>query len=207
MTMHTAIARSCNTYFYAMGRRVGIDRIAPMARDLGLGQHFDLPVVSQSYGTMPDSAMEETAARAESRAVPAPRLDRIGHAQRVDRPGLCHRQSAPARHHGRLRRLGPQDPAAADRRRRPGAAASALRSGPFRDGAGGHVGGGQRPRHGRAQPPALPRYRDGRQDRHRPGAPHRRRPARPERRLEISRPRPVRLLRARSSGRATPARW
>ncbi len=56
MNMHTAIARSCNTYFYSMSRRVGYDRIAPMARSLGLGERFDLPVVSQSYGTVPDSA-------------------------------------------------------------------------------------------------------------------------------------------------------
>ncbi|HJS41263.1 MAG TPA: penicillin-binding protein 2 [Sphingomicrobium sp.] len=54
--MHRAIAKSCNTYFYAMGHRVGYDNIAPMARKLGLGQTFDLPVVSQSYGTVPDSA-------------------------------------------------------------------------------------------------------------------------------------------------------
>ncbi|MGZ8998184.1 MAG: penicillin-binding protein 2, partial [Allosphingosinicella sp.] len=56
MTMHTAIARSCNTYFYTMGRRIGYDKIAPVARMLGLGEKFDLPVVSQSYGTVPDSA-------------------------------------------------------------------------------------------------------------------------------------------------------
>jgi len=56
MNMHTAIARSCNTYFYSMGRRIGYDRIAPVARELGLGQRFDLPVVSQSFGTVPDSA-------------------------------------------------------------------------------------------------------------------------------------------------------
>lgn len=56
MTMHTAIARSCNTYFYTMGRRIGYDRIAPVAREFGLGQRFDLPVVSQSFGTIPDSA-------------------------------------------------------------------------------------------------------------------------------------------------------
>jgi penicillin-binding protein 2 len=55
MTMHTAIARSCNTYFYAMGRRIGYDSIAVMARKLGLGAKYDLPVVSQSYGTIPDS--------------------------------------------------------------------------------------------------------------------------------------------------------
>ncbi len=56
MNLHTAIARSCNTYFYTMGRRVGFDRVAAMCRRLGLGQRFDLPVVSQSYGTIPDSA-------------------------------------------------------------------------------------------------------------------------------------------------------
>jgi penicillin-binding protein 2 len=56
MNMHRAIARSCNTYFYSMGHRIGYDRIAPMARQLGLGEKFDLPVVSQSYGTVPDSA-------------------------------------------------------------------------------------------------------------------------------------------------------
>jgi penicillin-binding protein 2 len=59
MTMHTAIAKSCNTYFYSMGRRIGYDKIAPMARSLGLGQKFDLPVVSQNYGTIPDSAWKK----------------------------------------------------------------------------------------------------------------------------------------------------
>ena len=54
--MRRAIAKSCNTYFYAMGNRIGYDKIAPMARQLGLGQKFDLPVVSQNYGTVPDSA-------------------------------------------------------------------------------------------------------------------------------------------------------
>jgi penicillin-binding protein 2 len=53
--MHRAIAKSCNSYFYAMGHRVGYDNIAPMAKRLGLGQKFDLPVVSQSYGTVPNS--------------------------------------------------------------------------------------------------------------------------------------------------------
>ncbi|MGS1017556.1 penicillin-binding protein 2 [Allosphingosinicella humi] len=56
MNMHRAIAKSCNTYFYAMSRRVGYDTIAVMARKLGLGQEYDLPVVSQRYGTVPDSA-------------------------------------------------------------------------------------------------------------------------------------------------------
>ena len=56
MDMHRALAKSCNTYFYAMGRKVGIDPIADMQRRLGLGAKYDLPVVSQSYGTVPDTA-------------------------------------------------------------------------------------------------------------------------------------------------------
>lgn len=53
--MRRAIAKSCNTYFYAMGHRIGYDRIAPTAKQLGLGQKFDLPLVTQNYGTVPDS--------------------------------------------------------------------------------------------------------------------------------------------------------
>ena len=53
--MRRAIAKSCNTYFYAMGHKVGYEAIASMARRLGLGQKFDLPVVSQSFGTVPDA--------------------------------------------------------------------------------------------------------------------------------------------------------
>jgi penicillin-binding protein 2 len=54
--MKRAIMQSCDIYFYQMARDVGYDRIAPMARALGLGQRFDLPFSTQRYGTMPDSA-------------------------------------------------------------------------------------------------------------------------------------------------------
>lgn len=53
--MRRAIAKSCNTYFYTMANRIGYDAIAPMARLLGLGEKFDLPLVSQNFGTVPDS--------------------------------------------------------------------------------------------------------------------------------------------------------
>jgi penicillin-binding protein 2 len=39
-----------------MIRRVGYDKIAPVARALGLGEKFDLPFSTQRYGTVPDSA-------------------------------------------------------------------------------------------------------------------------------------------------------
>lgn len=54
--MRSAIAHSCNTYFWAMSHRVGYDAIAPVAKLLGLGQEFDLPGTNQRYGTVPDAA-------------------------------------------------------------------------------------------------------------------------------------------------------
>ena len=70
--MHRAIAKSCNTYFYAMGHRIGYDKIAPMARQLGLGQEFDLPVVSQSYGTVPNSEWKARKYKSNPRMVERP---------------------------------------------------------------------------------------------------------------------------------------
>ena len=55
MTMRTAIMKSCNTYFYTIANRIGYDSIAPIAKILGLGSEFNLPVASQRYGTIPDS--------------------------------------------------------------------------------------------------------------------------------------------------------
>ncbi|WP_271300859.1 penicillin-binding protein 2 [Sphingomonas sp. CV7422] len=50
-----AIEQSCDIYFYEMIRRQGYDKIAPVARMVGLGQKFDLPLATQRYGTVPDS--------------------------------------------------------------------------------------------------------------------------------------------------------
>ena len=57
--MTRAIAKSCNTYFYSMGRRIGYDAISDVAKLLGLGTKFDLPVVSQSFGTVPSSEWKQ----------------------------------------------------------------------------------------------------------------------------------------------------
>ncbi len=56
VNMKRAIAKSCNTFFYSMGNRIGYDKIAVMARELGLGAEYPLPFTTQSYGTVPDSA-------------------------------------------------------------------------------------------------------------------------------------------------------
>lgn len=59
LNMRGAIAQSCDIYFYQMAQRIGMDRIANMARRVGMGQRFDLPFPSQSYGTVPDPAWKE----------------------------------------------------------------------------------------------------------------------------------------------------
>jgi penicillin-binding protein 2 len=59
MTMKTAIAKSCNTYFYSMGRKIGYEKIAAMARELGFGMEFDLPTTAQSFRPVPDAAWKK----------------------------------------------------------------------------------------------------------------------------------------------------
>jgi penicillin-binding protein 2 len=54
--MTKGIYQSCDVYFYHFAQQLGMDVIAPMARRLGLGQEFPLPVASQFYGTVPDPA-------------------------------------------------------------------------------------------------------------------------------------------------------
>jgi penicillin-binding protein 2 len=73
MNMHTAIARSCNTYFYAMGRRAGIDVLSHVCHKMGFGERFEtLPVVSQSYGTMPDAGWKRARYERSRRLVERP---------------------------------------------------------------------------------------------------------------------------------------
>lgn len=54
--MMKGIYQSCDVYFYHFAQRIGMDPIAAMARRLGFGQEFPLPVAGQSYGTVPDPA-------------------------------------------------------------------------------------------------------------------------------------------------------
>jgi penicillin-binding protein 2 len=56
IALHEAIIKSCDIYYYAMGRRIGIEKLAAMARHMGLGSRFDLPFPSQRFGTVPDRA-------------------------------------------------------------------------------------------------------------------------------------------------------
>ena len=59
VNMAKGIYQSCDVYFYHFAQRIGMDQIAGMARRLGLGQEFPLPVAGQSYGTVPDPAWKK----------------------------------------------------------------------------------------------------------------------------------------------------
>jgi len=56
--LHTAIATSCDIYFYQCALAIGPDRIADAARKFGLGELHDigLPVREQRPGLIPDTA-------------------------------------------------------------------------------------------------------------------------------------------------------
>jgi penicillin-binding protein 2 len=54
MDMHSAIERSCNTYFWATGLATDPGLTTEMVNYLGFGQEFDLPIPTQRYGTMPN---------------------------------------------------------------------------------------------------------------------------------------------------------
>ncbi|MCZ6454694.1 MAG: penicillin-binding protein 2 [Alphaproteobacteria bacterium] len=50
------ITQSCDVYFYELSRRVGIDRIAEMAKRFGLGQPLDLDIPGSRPGLIPTKA-------------------------------------------------------------------------------------------------------------------------------------------------------
>ena len=59
LDLEQAIKYSCDIYFYEMVRRLGYDRVAPIARMVGLGEKYELPYSTQRYGTVPDSVWKE----------------------------------------------------------------------------------------------------------------------------------------------------
>ena len=52
--LHSAIATSCDIYFYQCALAVGPDRIAQTARKFGLGEVFDIGIPGQKPGLVPD---------------------------------------------------------------------------------------------------------------------------------------------------------
>ena len=53
MSLQEAIQKSCDVYFYELARKVGVKRIGAMAKQLGLGQSYQLPLTGISGGFVP----------------------------------------------------------------------------------------------------------------------------------------------------------
>ena len=59
--LHSAIATSCDIYFYQCALFVGADRIAATARKFGLGEIFNIGIPGQKKGLVPDTAYKRRA--------------------------------------------------------------------------------------------------------------------------------------------------
>jgi penicillin-binding protein 2 len=54
--LHEAIVQSCNTYFYELGTRINIDRLARVGMDYGLGAATGIGINPEARGRMPTRA-------------------------------------------------------------------------------------------------------------------------------------------------------
>ena len=54
MNFASAIEQSCDTFFYTVGERIGIEAYAEMARKFGLGDILNLGIIGEKPGIMPD---------------------------------------------------------------------------------------------------------------------------------------------------------
>jgi penicillin-binding protein 2 len=54
--IHNAIPLSCDTYYYTLANRLGIDTIAKYATELGIGQKTGVDLPDEVSGTMPSTA-------------------------------------------------------------------------------------------------------------------------------------------------------
>ena len=53
VNLHRALVESCDVYFYVVGKRLGVDRIAQYAKRLGLGKETGLDLGEESSGLVP----------------------------------------------------------------------------------------------------------------------------------------------------------
>lgn len=55
VNLHRAMRDSCDVYFYRLGRKLGIDRIAHYSRMFGLGKMIGIDLANEGTGLIPDS--------------------------------------------------------------------------------------------------------------------------------------------------------
>jgi penicillin-binding protein 2 len=58
--VHRALKESCDVYFYEAAKRMGIDHLAKVARELGLGRTYDCGLAGQKPGLIPDKAWKRS---------------------------------------------------------------------------------------------------------------------------------------------------
>ena len=59
--LETALSKSCNIFFYDLGRRMGISKIAAQARALGLGDRSGIDLPGERSGLMPSPEWKQQA--------------------------------------------------------------------------------------------------------------------------------------------------
>ena len=57
--LHKAIVVSCDTYFYQLGAKLGVDRIAKWARAFGLGEKTGIALDDEKSGLIPDTEWKQ----------------------------------------------------------------------------------------------------------------------------------------------------
>jgi len=60
MDVTNAIKQSCDVFFYEISKKLGIDKIAEVAEDFGLGQIFDISMPNQKKGIVPSKKWKKT---------------------------------------------------------------------------------------------------------------------------------------------------
>lgn len=64
LTLYEALVRSCNTFFYQLGLKVGPERITQMARAFGLGRPTEVGFAGERPGLVPSPAWKRAVLRA-----------------------------------------------------------------------------------------------------------------------------------------------
>ena len=54
LSLIEAIEQSCDVYFYELGLKIGIDRIAIMLKKLGLGEYYNIEIDDRTKGVVPN---------------------------------------------------------------------------------------------------------------------------------------------------------
>lgn len=63
LTFFGAIAQSCDVFFYRVGRTIGVDAIAQMARALGYGEKTGIDTTGEKAGTVPSTEWKRKSVR------------------------------------------------------------------------------------------------------------------------------------------------